>query len=210
VLLLHDAPLELVTLDFLLLKNGIAPCFEGGEALIEPARAAAIEPHSRLGEAFQEAAVMADEHHGRAGGLERRLQALYGYHVEMVGRLIEQQDIGFRCKNAGKRCAPTFSTGESCWLLLPRQAETLQQIARTVRIVARSEPRLDEVARGCEAGKVGCLRQIADRHRRLHEAAAVIRLDQASGDFEQRRFARTVPSHQAQTLGRTDRELGAG
>src|SRR5262245_26162313 len=100
VLLLHDTPLELVPLDFLLLKNGIAPCFEGGEAFIEPARVAAIEPHCRLGELFQEAAVVADEYHGRAGAIERRLQIFDGHHVELVGGLVQQQDIWFWCKHA--------------------------------------------------------------------------------------------------------------
>ena len=52
-------------------------------------------------------------------------------------------------------------------------------------------------------------RQIADRHRWLDESAAVIRLDHSSRDLEQCRFARAVAAHQAQSLGRTDRELGA-
>ncbi len=205
MLLLHDAAVELVAFDLLGLQDRVAPRLEGGEALVEPARGAAVEPHRRLREVLQEAPVVADQHNRRAQGFEHRLQALDGDHVEMVGGLVEQQDIGFRCQHAGERRTPAFPAGEARRLLLPGETEALQEIARAVRIVAGGEPGLDEGGRGGEAGQVRGLQQIADGHRGLDEAAAAIRLDLAGGDLEQRRLARAVAAHQTQTLRRSDR-----
>src|SRR6266513_629512 len=94
-------------------------------------------------------------------------------------------------------------------LLLAGQPETVQEIARAVRIISRREPGGDEGARSGEAGEVGFLRQIANGRRGLHETAAAIGLDQASGDLEQRRLAGAVPSDEAEPLAGRDRELGA-
>ena len=61
------------------------------------------------GKIFQEAPVVADQHHRRAGGLEHRLQALDADHVEMVGGLVEQENVGFRRQHAGERRAPALA-----------------------------------------------------------------------------------------------------
>ena len=66
MLFVDDAPVELVALDFLFLELGVAPRLEGGEALIEPARAAAIEPDGRAGQVGEQPLVVADQREGRA------------------------------------------------------------------------------------------------------------------------------------------------
>ena len=112
MLLLHDAAVELVAGKLLGLEDRVAPGLEAGEALVEPPRDAAIEPDGGLGEILQEAPVVADQHHGRARGLEHRLQALDGDHVEMVGGLVEQENVGLGRQHAGERRAPALAAGE--------------------------------------------------------------------------------------------------
>ena len=109
MLLLHDAAVELVARELLGLEDRIAPGLEAAKALVEPARDAAVEPYRGLREIFQEAPVVADHHHGRARGLEHRLQALDADHVEMVGRLVEQENVGLWRENAGERGAPCLA-----------------------------------------------------------------------------------------------------
>ena len=209
MLLLNDAAVELVARGLLFLEDRVAPFLEGGEALGRAGawcRDRATPWRERV---FQEAAVVADQHEGRARGLEQCLEALDRRHVEMVGRLVEHEDVGLGRQHAGKCCAPALAARQPGRLLLAGEPETFQQEARAVRIIARREPGLDERPGGGEAGKVGLLRQIADGRRRLDEAAAAVGLGETGGDLEQRRLARAVPPDQAQPLAGRDRQLGA-
>ena len=151
MLLLHDAPLELVARGLLLVEDRIAPGLEGGEALVEAPRGATIEPDGRSREGLEEAPVVADEHEGRAGRLELGFEALDGGNVEMVGRLVEQEDVGLWRQHAGKSRAPAFAARQPRRHLLSREPETLQEIARAIGIVSWCEPRGDEGAGSGEA-----------------------------------------------------------
>ena len=53
---------QLVALDLFLFQHLVAPVLEGGEALLQPARLAAVQPHRGAREIFQKAPVMADQH----------------------------------------------------------------------------------------------------------------------------------------------------
>ena len=112
MLLHHDAPVELVTLDLLLLELLIAPGFEGGKALFEPARRAAVEPDGRARQIGEQAFVMADEHEGRPRLRQLLLQPFDGEKVEMVGRLVEQQDFRRRRQGAHERGAARLAARE--------------------------------------------------------------------------------------------------
>ena len=103
--LLDDAAIELVARNLLLIEDRIAPLLESGEALVEAARRAVIEPDGGLREGLQETPVVADDHEGRAGRLKLGLEAFDGRDVEMVGRLVEQEDVGLWREHAGERCA---------------------------------------------------------------------------------------------------------
>jgi hypothetical protein len=109
VLLLNDAPVELMACRLLFVEDRVAPFLEGGEAFVEPPRRAAIEPDRRLRKVLQEAPVVADEHEGRAGRLELGFKAFDCRDVEMVGRLVQQEDVGLRRQHAGERHAPAFA-----------------------------------------------------------------------------------------------------
>ena len=66
MLFLDDATVELVTRELLLFEQRVAPRLEGGESLVEAARAAAVEPHRRARQVGEQAAVMADHRQGAA------------------------------------------------------------------------------------------------------------------------------------------------
>src|SRR5690606_30341067 len=110
----------------------------------EPPRLAAIEPHRGGGEVGEEAAVMADDHHGRARAGERLLEVLDRRDVEMIGRLVEEENVRFRRDHPGERCTPRLAAGDPRRILLAGEAEGFEDVAGTVRVVAGAKPRLDE------------------------------------------------------------------
>ena len=61
-----------------------------------------IEPHRGAAHALQEAPVVADQDDGRRRPFQLAFQPFDGRQVEMVGRLVEKQDVGRRRKHAGE------------------------------------------------------------------------------------------------------------
>ena len=59
------------------------------------------------------------------------------------------------------------------------------------------------------AGKIRLLRQVADRHTRLHEPLAAVGLDLSGHDLHQRRFAGAVATDKANAFARRHRKFGA-
>jgi hypothetical protein len=204
-----DLAVELVALALLLLQDFVAPGLEGGEALIEPACDAAVEPDGGARQAFEETAVVADEHERRAHGLELALQPFDGWQVEVVGRLVEKQDVRLRRQHARQRGAAGLPAREVRRRLLAREAELLEEIACPIGVVPRREPRLHVGECRGKGRQVRLLRQIADRRRGLDKALAPVLLHQTGGDLEQRRLARAVAAHEAEPLPLSDAELGA-
>ena len=210
VLLLGNSAVELVPVALFLVEERVAPGLERGEAGLEAPRLAAVEPDGRVRQVLEEAPVVADEHDRRAQRLEALLEPLDRGDVEMVGRLVEEEDVRLRRQCAGERGAAAFAAGKPRRILLAGETEGFEEVAAAMGIVARRQSRFDECAGGGEAREVGLLRQVAHRHRRLDEAAAGIGLDQPGGDLEERRLARAVPPDQAEPLAGADREPGAG
>jgi hypothetical protein len=128
----------------------------------------------------------------------------------MIGRLVKEQDVRLRREHPRERGAPGFAAGESRGRLLARQPELVEDVARAMRIVARSEPRLDISERRRMVGEVRLLRQIADGRARLREAAAAVRLGEAGRDLQQRRLARAIAPDEAGPLAEPDGELRLG
>ncbi len=118
----------------------------------------------------------------------------------MVGRLVEQKNIGRGRQHARERGAPRLAAGEARRLFLAGEAKLFENVTRGMAVVARRKAVLDIGERRGVAGEVRLLRQIADGGARLHEAAAAVRLDHAGRDLEQRRLARTVAADEADAL----------
>ena len=120
----------------------------------------------------EEAPVMADEHKRGAARIEIALQPFDGREVEMVGRLVEQQNVGRRRQRARERCAARFAAREMRRVFLAgRGPSSSSKLARDVRVVGRLQAGFDIGERRGVAGKVRLLRQVAHQRARLHEDA---------------------------------------
>ena len=157
----------------------------------------------------EEAPVVADQHQRRARSRELVLQPFDRRQVEMVGRLVEQQDVGLGREHARERGAARLAAGKARGVFVAGEPELFEQVARAMRIVARRKARLDIGERGGKARQVRLLRQIADGRAGLREARAAIGLDGSGRDLQQRRLARAVAADQADALALADGKLGA-
>ena len=145
-----------------------------------------------------------------APAVELAFQPLDGGEVEMVGRLVEQQDIRLRRQRARQRCAAGLAAGEMRRVFAAGQPELVEQRLRRVNVVGRRQAGFDVSERGREPREVRLLRQIAHQRARLHENRAAVGLDQPGRDLEQGRFARAVAADQRHALAGRDRQLRAG
>ena len=88
---------------------------------------AVFEMQDEFGRGVQEIAVMADDQHGAAIAAQEILQPQHAFEIEVVGGLVQQQEIGAREQNGRKRhahapAAGKFGTGTL--LLLRGKSET--------------------------------------------------------------------------------------
>ena len=209
VFLARDFAVELVLGDLFLFQLLVAPGLERAEAEVDAAGLAAVEPDGDAREVFQKAPVVGDQHQRRALLHEARFEPFDGRKVQVVGGLVEQQDVGVGGKHMGERGAAGFAARKLRGIFVAGQAELFQEIASLMRIVGGAEPAFDIGQRGGKAGEVGLLRQVADGGAGLHEALAAVGLDQARNDLEQRRLARAVAAHETDPLARGDGQLHA-
>ena len=202
VLLVDDLAVELVLVALFFRQHLVAPGLERREAAVDLPDLAAIEPGGRARQIGEEAAVMADDDQRATSAFQLAFQPFDGRKIEMVGRLVQQQDIGRGRQHPRQRRAAGLAAGDMRGVFVAVQPELLHQIARLIMIVAGAEAGLDIGQRRLVVAEVRLLRQIADGGAGLHEAAAAVGLDKAGGNLQQRRFARAVAADQADALAR--------
>ena len=159
--LAHDLAAELVLLALLFFEDRVAPFLEMRKTLVQTPRLAAVEPDRRPADPFEEAAVVRDDDKSGRRPAELVFQPFDHRQIEMVGGLVEQQDVRFGRHDTGERCPARLAAGQFVRLFVAGQAEMVEQIGRAVRIVGRSEPGLDIGADGRETVHIRHLRQIA-------------------------------------------------
>src|SRR5579872_1601709 len=207
VLFPRDSALELVRLFLLFFEHAVAPGFEVAKAAIEIARDATIEPYGPAREILQKTPVMADEHQRRAQERQFAFEPFDGGQIEMIGRLVEEQNVGLRRQHARQRHATSFAARKVARIFFAGKAEIVQQEPRAMAIVLMAEASLDLSERRVEAGEIRLLRQIGDARVGLQKAPPRIRRDKAGGDFEQRRLAGTVTADEAEAVALEDGKL---
>ena len=110
------------------------------EVAFVPDGRARVNFHDDVGEGPQEKPVVGDEHESSVVGLEELLQPLHRRKVEVVRRLVEEEEVGPRCKHPRKLGAHAPAAG--------KRGERLSE--RVSREAEASEgdfhPRLDIVA----------------------------------------------------------------
>ena len=114
----------------------------------EVERAAEVDLEHGRRDGFQEPAIVGDEDHARVDRGQLLLEPLEARHVEVVRRLVEQQQVGIACQRAGERSARELSSGEGSELPVEvdvREAEPAQGRDRSLAPVPAArvlEPRL--------------------------------------------------------------------
>ena len=185
-----------------------------GEVAGVGAQNAPIQLHDAGGDAVQKAAVMGDRDHAALEGNQQLFQPLDGVQVQVVGRLVEQQDIGAGHQSLGQRHALAGAAGQAAYQSIRVQMQALQCFLyallpvpgvisldlclQLVQILALSASQValanrnhsrNAVRRRLEDGvlrvQVGLLRHIGNADPVLHLELAVIGLCQAAQNFEQ-------------------------
>ncbi len=70
---------------------------------------------------------MADQHDGRLDRFQLGFQPLDGRQVEVVGGLVEQQNVGFRGHHAGQRDTARFTSRQPLRVLGSGQTHSLNE-----------------------------------------------------------------------------------
>ena len=196
MLFLDDLAVELVALELLLFELRVAPGLESAEALVEPAGAAPVEPDRGLRQVGEQPLVMADEGEGRAALREPRLEPLDGDEIEVVGRLVQEQDVGLGAQNPDQSRPAGFAAGKSRRIGGRIEAELGHHRPRRISVVEFMQSGQHIVERGLKAGHVRLLRQIGEARRGLDEAGSAVERKLAGRDAKQGRLARAVaPNH---------------
>jgi len=149
---------------------------------------------------------MADQHDAGPYPGQLPLQPLDAGQVEMIGRLVEQQDVGCRSQRTGQRRAASLAAGQRGGVFGARKAEFLEEIQRPVMTVRRRgvKPGIDISESRAEPGQIGFLGQVLDRRPRLSEAFSGIGLHQSGGNAQQGRFAGAVTAHETDPVAGRD------
>ena len=113
-----DLAIELVLLALFFGQHLVAPGLEACKAAIDLLDLAAIEPGSGTRQVGQKAAVVADDDQRTAAAVEFALQPLDGGEIQMVGRLVQEQDVGRRRQHTRECRAPRFAAGEMSGVLV--------------------------------------------------------------------------------------------
>ena len=207
--LFHDnLAVELVAVALFLFQHGVAPGLEIGKSSIQPTGDAAVQPQRRFGQVAQETPVMADQHHGGAQRGQFGFQPFDDGQIEMVGRLVEQQNVRLGCQGPRQSRAPGLAARQCAGVLIAGQAKFVEQVERAVMVVVGAHAGLD-IGQRCRLDRhVRLLRQIAHGGVGLEKAQAAILFKLAGGDFQQRRFARSIAPDKAQALARSDAQAG--
>ena len=124
----------------------------------------------------------------------------------MVGRLVEQQQIGFACKRAANRSAPFLTAACGLGFAVQINAQLVRNGAHCIfgRAVFAMNGKVNEPIERCH---VGVLFQHDDVGARNDNAIAFVRLDRASDQFHQRCFTRAIAANQREPIACANKQV---
>ena len=177
-LLLLDRPPERQLARRLLLAPGVP-------GALEEAAAAGLELEHRGAHRLQEPAVVRHQHDGGVERLQMRFQPLERLDVEVVGGLVEQQQVGIAGQRAGQRRARELAAAEGLQAAVHVRVAEAEPVQRAVDALAPGvaarvlEPRLGARVRVERGGVVRAL-----GHRVLELGQARLEVEQVLGAGE--------------------------
>ena len=151
----------------------------GVPGALEEAPLAALELEHGGPDRLEEPAVVSDQDDRRVERLQVRLEPFQRLDVEVVGRLVEQQQVGVAGERARQRGACQLTAGERAQVALEvavAEAEAMQRRVDAVAPVVAAgvlEPRL-----GLRVGAVGRFVGRAARHRLLERGQLLLQRKQ--------------------------------
>ena len=160
-------PFELARERALAGVDGLLLARQALQLLLEPARvvalerdaAAAVELEDPLGDVVEEVAVVGDRDDGARVLLEEALQPVDRLGVEVVGRLVEQQQVGVAEEQPGERDAALLAAGQGRDVgVVGRAAQGVHRdvdVALEVPGVGRGDPVLEGGLLGADRLVVG-------------------------------------------------------
>ena len=181
--------------------------------LQQPLGVHAIELQHAPRDVLQEVAVVTDDHERLRLAFQERLQPEDRFHVEMVGRLVEQQDVRLESQfardgqplppTAGERVGGNGSIGEAGFAEGAGDARGfLVVVERLLLLHGVDQDVFDRHPRREDR----ILRHVADAHTSAHRARAGVGLLEAGDDFEQCRLARSVRTDETDVIAGSDGE----
>ena len=111
------------------------PILEPGETGVEAAHLTMFQPEAALRHAFQERPVVADDQGGGPAGTDLGLEGFNGQDVQVVGRLVQQNDIRVLGERLGQRRTPGLAARQALRGFRWIDAESIQR--RLGQIVCR-------------------------------------------------------------------------
>ncbi len=107
-----DLAIELMPRPRLVVERKVAPSLEFGKPARQKTGLAAIEPDRVARKILQEPAVMTDNDKRRPRGFEFCLEPFDRRQVEVIGWLVEEQNIRLWREHTGERGAPSLAARE--------------------------------------------------------------------------------------------------
>ena len=184
----------------------LGPRLEPAEADLGPPHRPPVEPEGRFRQPRQEHAVVADRDERAAEALEPRLEPFDRGDVEVVGRFVEQQDLGLLRQGAGDRGAALLAARRRRAGPVEVDAELVGDALDDIlfrRVIAGE----GEVAERGEPGDRRVLVEQDDARAGADRPPPLVDLDPPGEDLEQRRLARAVAADERQTVALADGEV---
>jgi hypothetical protein len=140
---------------------------------------------------------MADHQHAARVIEQLLLQPFDGRQIEMVGRFVQQHEIGLGCQHPRQGRAPPFAARQRLRIASAVKAQVIERPRHAIVMLIRTEPARDIGRDGAAGGEARTLRQIADFQTRLHEAFTGIELHFAGECPQDGRLAAAIGADQA-------------
>ena len=144
----------------------LGPILEMSIAFIEPAYVSIAQPERRRRDALQKASVVANDQRGASKRVEAVFQRFDGDDVEMVRRLIHQQNVGHTRERARQSGSAGFAAGKANRGAVRIKVEGLQG---GFRFMARGARRHHIISQRRVAFDRGFVLEIAQPTRRQHD-----------------------------------------
>ena len=191
-----------------LIIDALRPGLETAETDLGPAQLATVEPNAAASQSSEEGPVVADDDESPGVALQPILQPFDRAEVEMVGRLVQQQDVGVLRQSPRDCRTPPFAAAGRRGVARQVDAELVgdrRGLMRLGRVASVQHPIVERP----KPIHVWILLEQHDIRARHDRAFALIRIDQSREALEQGRLARPIAADQRETVAFADVQVEA-